>query len=99
MTLAVGGTVNSSTNSNTHLYETSYLEPGIYFLIGNNKNNNFRAIFKAVSCFTPASNTAQFSRIYKQSGNSVDSDQLASEKPADLDLHCFQNTIYPGLAW
>ena len=25
--------------------------------------------------------------------NSVDSDQLASEKPADLDLHCFENII------
>ena len=25
--------------------------------------------------------------------NSVDPDQLASEKPADLDLHCFQNRI------
>ena len=23
-------------------------------------------------------------------GNSVDPDQLASEKPADLDLHCFK---------
>ena len=23
--------------------------------------------------------------------NSVDPDQLASEKPADLDIHCFQN--------
>ena len=31
--------------------------------------------------------------------NSVDPDQLASEKPADLDLHCFQNRIYPGLTW
>ena len=31
--------------------------------------------------------------------NSVDHDQLASEKPADHDLHCFQNGIYPGLAW
>ena len=28
--------------------------------------------------------------------NSVDPDQLASVKPADLDLHCFQNKIYPG---
>ena len=28
--------------------------------------------------------------------NSVDPDQLASEKPADLDAHCFQNLIYPG---
>ena len=25
--------------------------------------------------------------------NSEDLDQLASEKPADLDLHCFQNRI------
>ena len=24
----------------------------------------------------------------------MDPDQLASEKPADLDLHCFQNKIY-----
>ena len=28
--------------------------------------------------------------------NSVDPDQLASEKPADLDLHCFQKKRYPG---
>ena len=27
----------------------------------------------------------------------MDPDQLASEKPADLDLHCFQTRIYPGL--
>ena len=26
--------------------------------------------------------------------NNVDPDQLASEKPADQDLHCFQNGIY-----
>ena len=26
--------------------------------------------------------------------NSVDPDQLASLKPDDLDLHCFQNRIY-----
>ena len=31
--------------------------------------------------------------------NSVDPDQLAPQKPADLDLHCFQNKRYPGLAW
>ena len=31
--------------------------------------------------------------------NSVDPDQLASQKPADQDLHCFRNGIYPGLAW
>ena len=30
--------------------------------------------------------------------NSVDPDQLASEKPADLDLRCFQNKINPGSA-
>ena len=28
--------------------------------------------------------------------NSVDPDQLASQKPADLDLHCFQNRQYLG---
>ena len=28
--------------------------------------------------------------------NSVDPDQLASEKTADLNLHCFQNQIYLG---
>ena len=28
--------------------------------------------------------------------NSVDPDQLASQKPADLDLHCFKNRIYPS---
>ena len=26
--------------------------------------------------------------------NSVDPNQLASQKPADLDLHCFQNRVY-----
>ena len=32
--------------------------------------------------------------------NSVDPDQLASQKPADLDRHCLQiGDIYPGLAW
>ena len=30
--------------------------------------------------------------------NSADPDQLASEKPADLDLHCFQSRAYPGSA-
>ena len=29
----------------------------------------------------------------------VDPDQLASEKPADLDLHFFQNVMYLGSAW
>ena len=29
----------------------------------------------------------------------MDPDQLASQKPADFDLHCFQNTIYPSLHW
>ena len=31
--------------------------------------------------------------------NIVDPDQLASQKPADLDLHCFRNRRYPALAW
>ena len=31
--------------------------------------------------------------------NSVNPDQLAFQKSADLDLHCFQNKIYAGLAW
>ena len=31
--------------------------------------------------------------------NSVDPDQLASKKQADLDLHSFQNKIYFWLAW
>ena len=39
-----------------------------------------------------------FNQTSKQSKiNIVDPDQLASEKPADLDLHCFQNRIYPSL--
>ena len=29
----------------------------------------------------------------------MDPDQLASEKPADLDLHCFQIGTYLALAW
>ena len=32
-------------------------------------------------------------------GNNVNPDQLASEKPADLDLHCFLNGTCPVLAW
>ena len=31
--------------------------------------------------------------------NSVDFDQLASEKPADLDVQCFHSVVYQGLAW
>ena len=31
--------------------------------------------------------------------NSEDPGQLAFKKPADLDLHCFQNGIYLDLAW
>ena len=30
---------------------------------------------------------------------SVDPDHLASEKPADLDLHCFQNRIHHGIGY
>ena len=43
--------------------------------------------------------TASLSRV-KQSRmeNSMDPDQLASEKPADQDLHCFQTRIYMGFA-
>ena len=37
--------------------------------------------------------------IDKQSETSVDPDQLALQKPADLDLLSFQNRIYLGLAW
>ena len=33
----------------------------------------------------------------KPNKNSVDPDQLASQNPADLDLHCFQNRIYIGV--
>ena len=31
--------------------------------------------------------------------NSVNPDLLASQKPADLDLHYFQNRIYAEMAW
>ena len=31
--------------------------------------------------------------------NCVNPNQLASEKPADLYVHCFQNRIYLGSAW
>ena len=30
--------------------------------------------------------------------NNADHDQLASQKPADLDIQCFKNRIYLGLA-
>ena len=35
--------------------------------------------------------------MYKQSGNSVGPDQLAFQKPVNLDLYCFQNAIYLAL--
>ena len=28
----------------------------------------------------------------------MDHDLLASQKPADLDLHCFQNRVCPGFS-
>ena len=37
-----------------------------------------------------------FACIISTVENSVDPDQLASEKPADLDVPCFQTGIYPG---
>ena len=40
------------------------------------------AIFRVLAC------------IYNLSEKIVYSDQMASEKPADLDLHCLQNRIY-----
>ena len=46
-------------------------------------------------CTTPSnSEFNSLAGVYRQSGNSVDHDQLASEKPADLDLHCFQVADY-----
>ena len=36
--------------------------------------------------------------IDRQNGNSVDHDQLASEKPADLGLHCFKKQGISGLS-
>ena len=35
-----------------------------------------------------------FAVVTSREENNVDPDQLASLKPADLDLHCFQNRIY-----
>ena len=31
--------------------------------------------------------------------NSIDSDQFSSQRPDDLDQHCFQTRIYQGYAW
>ena len=31
--------------------------------------------------------------------NSIDPDQLASVKPPDWDLDCFESRIYPDTAW
>ena len=50
--------------------------------------------------YIPMSITSYNKHVFTSKGeNSVDPDQLASQKPADLDLHCFQNWIYPTLAW
>ena len=51
-------------------------------------------IFIMLICRTFSNKHAFISSVEK----SVDPDQLASEKPADLDLHCFQNRIYRGSA-
>ena len=37
---------------------------------------------------------SDISRMETAEGNSEDPDELASPKPADLDLHCFSNIIY-----
>ena len=36
---------------------------------------------------------------FKHFGNIVNHDQLASQKPSDLDPHCFRNHIYKGKAY
>ena len=46
------------------------------------------------TCMIPRSQHVSTSRVE----NSVDPDQLASQKPADLNLHCFQNRISLGTA-
>ena len=35
--------------------------------------------------------------LQEERKSSVDPDQLAFKKPADSELHCFQNRTYPGL--
>ena len=41
------------------------------------------------------SQESYYKHIFTSRGdNSVDPDQLASKKPADLDLHCFENRTY-----
>ena len=44
------------------------------------------------------SDSSEFQVFTSRMENNVDPDQLASEKPADLDLQCFQNGLYPGEA-
>ena len=41
----------------------------------------------------------QLLACYYRVEDSVDPDQLASQKPADLDLHCFQKQDISGLSW
>ena len=43
-------------------------------------------------------NLQDFSHQHSRVKNSVDPDQLASKKAADLDLHSFQNRMSSGLA-
>ena len=53
--------------------------------------------FTQLTCMTPGV-TCTCSIFTSSLENSVDPDQLASKKPADLDLNWFQSRIYPGLA-
>ena len=36
---------------------------------------------------------SRYKHVFTRVENRVEHDQLASEKPADLDLHCFQNLL------
>ena len=59
------------------------------------------AMLNLLLCSTPFPNSYKISvrvpiiSMYLQAEgeNGVDPDQLASEKPADQDVHCFQNKI------
>ena len=54
--------------------------------------------YPIILCVTIASALEYVFTHISRVENSVDPDQLASQKPADLYLHCFQNRIYPGSA-
>ena len=58
------------------------------------RSKQYYVLDNLIICATPtqflSNYLERFQLFMSRAENSIDPDQLASEKPADLDLHCFQ---------